>query len=188
MAITKNRIALTKQIPALHPRVDPTTVNTSAADPAYTLGGLYWKDGKIYRYVQFLDAVAYVAGHICQFANATMTAVTNDRAGGSAVGVIPAGIALKVMTQNYYGFVLAEGYYATVLTNGDDDIAAGDELMIDTGTDGACDSYVGSAVVTATVNQTTVGAALDAREKIFGHALAADVDANNTVAAYVRCI
>ena len=31
---------------------------------------------------------------------------------------------MRVMTQNYYGYALVKGFYATVKTNGDDDIAA----------------------------------------------------------------
>lgn len=182
-----NRLKMTQAIFGMPPDITPANVNSAAADPRFVLNGLYSKDGVLYRYTQFVDAVAYAAGQCVAYANATGTAVSNDRAGGSSVGTRCAGVVLATMTQDYYGFVQVTGV-ATLVTNGDDDIAAGDEIMLDTGTDGACDSYVGSAVVTATVNQTTVGAALDAREKIFGQALAADTDGADTVVATINCI
>jgi hypothetical protein len=142
------------------------SVNDSAARMA--VGTLVEDEsGKVYRYVQFKDAVTYAAGQPVVWAAATPTAVTNDISGGSNVGALVAGIALGVMTQNYYGFVLGKGYYSAVVTNGDDDIAAGDFLILG-GSDGTC-------------NSGTVSAA------DFGYALAADVDASNTVAALIFC-
>lgn len=150
---------------------DPTTYNS--ATPDFTLGEEFtyraaanqmWK----LRYVQFKDAVTYAAGQVLTWANATATAVTNDRSGGSSVGNQCAGIALCAVTENYYGFVLTEGYYSAVVTNGDDDIAAGDALIVATGTDGACDSSASASNL-----------------KI-GQALAADVDGSNTVAAWIK--
>lgn len=154
---------------------DPTVANDTI--PNATPGGLYFyadpSTGKmqIYRYVQFKDAVTYAAGQVLTFANVTGTAVTNDRSGGSSVSNRPAGICLMVNTQDEYGFILVQGYYSAVVTNGDDDIAAGDSLIVATGTDGACDSV---AAATTTVHTLA-----------FGHALEADVDASNTVKAWV---
>jgi len=156
---------------------DPTTVNDAA--PRYTLGDVFQKTILVsgvpyinkYRYVQFKDAVTYAAGQSCTWANATATAVTNDRSGGSSIGNQCAGVALLAVTQNYYGFVQTAGYHSALVTNGDDDIAAGVPLVVATGTDGACDS------------------AADPNPSLyFADALAADVDAANTVAGLIHCL
>lgn len=141
--------------------------------PKWNVGGVYWSpEGLAYKYVQFKDAITYVAGHVCTWANTTGTAVTNDRADGSSIGAIPAGVAVRVMTQNYYGFILVHGPYATIVTSGADDIAVGESLIAHATTDGACDGVAANAMTTAS----------------FGTALAADVDAANTVAGFVRCL
>ena len=155
------------------PGLDPTTAQQAgtAADPKVaTTGQLFayyhathgwW----ILRYVQLKDAVTYAAGQVLTLAATGRTAVTNDVAGGSSLGLIFGGIALMVYTQNYYGFVLVDGYYPTIKDNGDDDIAAGDGLIV-ANSDGVCDS--GTSATTH-----------------FGNASAADVDADNTVAGIV---
>ena len=127
--------------------------------------------GYFYRYVQFKDAVAYADGQSVTWAT-MMTAVTNDRAGGSSIGVIPAGVCLRVMTQNYYGFILVRGYHATLATSGADDIVIGESLILHATTDGTCDGVAATATTTAS----------------FGFATAADVDAANTVAGTVNLI
>lgn len=154
---------------------DPTVVNSSTAAAVGDIAGdVTWYKHPTYgwwavRFVQFLNAVAYLAGHVVQFCDAARTTVTNDVTGGAtATTGCAAGVVLMVQTQNYYGYILAAGYYPTVLTNGDDDIALGDQIIVST-TDGLCDSAT-----------TLTG-------KHLGYATAADVDANNTVAAYIDC-
>ena len=149
-----------------------TSCNEATA--SRTLGQLYTDEstGYVYRYVQFKDAVTYAAGQVCTYAVATgLTAVTNDISGGSSIGSIVAGIALRAMTQNYYGFVLVKGFYGTVKTSGADDIAAGENLFVHASTDGTCDGASASTFSSGN----------------FGIAMAADVDADNTVAALVCC-
>ena len=151
---------------------DPSTYNTAAADSSLVVGGLYRyaTNGWIYRYVQFLDAVTYAAGQSVEWAATTGLSVTNDRAGASSVGRAAAGVVLAVMTQNYYGFILVNGFYATLATSGADDIAAGETLITHATTDGTVDG----------VATWTLGC--------LGVATAADVDADNTVAGYVMCL
>ena len=146
---------------------DPTSVN----DPTMRLGAgdLFRFNHATYgrwilKYVQAKDAVTYAAGQVLTKANVKWTAVTNDIAGGSSIGKTFGGIALAAYTTGNWVFVLVDGYYPTVLTNGDDDIADGVQLISGTA-DGVCDSG------TATHS--------------FGHAIGADVDANNTVAAQI---
>ena len=150
---------------------NPSQYNTATADPTLVVGGLYeWVgDGYIYRYVQFKDAVTYAAGQSVEYAATTGLAVTNDRAGGSSVGRAAAGVCLGVMTQNYYGFILVQGTY-NLATSGADDIAAGEILITHATTDGTVDG----------VSTWTLGC--------IGVALAADVDAADTVLAVVQCL
>ena len=150
---------------------DPSTYNTAAADPNFVLGGLYryTVNGWIYRYVQFLDAVAYAAGQSVEYAATTGTKVTNDRAGGSSVGRAAAGVVLAVMTQNYYGFILVNGF-ATLATSGADDIVAGETVICHATTDGTVDGV-------ATWTLGCLGVALDA-----------DDNTANTVNAAIMCM
>lgn len=148
-----------------------TSCNEATA--SRTLGQLFTDEstGYVYRYVQFKDAVTYAAGQVvCWKVGTGLTSVTNDVSG--AVGVIPAGICLRAMTENYYGFILVRGFYATIKTSGADDIAIGESLIAHATTDGTCDGVAANATTTAS----------------FGIALAADVDADNTVAGTVCLI
>lgn len=152
--------------------VDPATVNQATAG-IYTPGRIYDYNGKLYRFVQFVDGVAYADGQSVEYADATTGyVVTNDRAGGSSIGRVAAGICLRVMTQNYYGFVLVRGFHGTVLTSGADNIAVGECLITHATTDGTVDGEAANALTTAVV----------------GVALAADVDAANTVAAMITVV
>lgn len=125
---------------------DPYTANH--ASPKHTLGMVFDGTDSLglpakFRYVQFEDAVTYVAGHCCEFSDATLKQVTNDKAGGSSLGRVPAGIALRAMTQNYYGYVLVQGYHASAL--GDGSVALGDAVMTHASTDGAFDTQTAGA-------------------------------------------
>lgn len=153
---------------------DPTTVND--ASPRFRLGTVvdyfhstngWWK----LKYVQFKNAVTYAAGQVTYPIAVDGTTVTNDITGGAATpfAVIFGGLALGVMTENYYGWVLVRGAYPTIKTSGADDIAAGEALICHASTDGTCDGVAANAMTVAA----------------FGVATAADVDANNTVAGYI---
>jgi hypothetical protein len=112
-----------------------------------------------YRYVQFLDAVTYVAGHLVTRASATTWAVTNRRVGGSSItGHEPIGVVFQatVPAQNQYGWVLIDGL---ALVSGT--YAAGDYLIPHATNDG-------EAVVSAY-------AAAKANFNIFGYALSSSL-------------
>lgn len=149
---------------------DPTTVNDASPTDEPGQCSRYYHPTYgwwVVRYVKHLDAVTYAAGQVVQFVATDRSTVTNDVSGGSTpIGA--AGIALNVVTQNYWSYILAQGYYPTVKTNGDDDIAAKDQIIVGAA-DGACDS-----ATTMTGNH-------------LGFARAADVDADNTVAAEIDC-
>ena len=140
--------------------VDLTRFQASAL---YTLGAVaFGKNGKEYRYVRFVDAVPYVAGHVVMLASATQWDVTNDMSGGSALaGLWPAGVCIGVPTQNQYGWIQTKGI-ATFLA-GSAAIIAGDPLKPDGTTDGASDEATAGTdenimgVALATVADTATG-------------------------------
>lgn len=127
---------------------------------------------KKYKYVNFDNGsgnLTLAAGNLVYFLDGsdfdgyTVTSDVSDTDINQA-----AGVALGAITDAYYGFVQTWGYYSAVVTNGDDDIAASDALI--GGGDGTVNS---TAQDTAPTN------------KVVGWAVAADVDASNTVAAYI---
>jgi hypothetical protein len=113
-------------------------VTTSTQGPEYGLGTtVETKDGKKYRYVQFKDAVTYVAGQVCTPANITWTAVTNDVSGGSSIAATSfGGICVGVPAQNGYGWVQIAGV-ATVRSDGS---VAADEAVVPHSVDGEADT------------------------------------------------
>jgi hypothetical protein len=82
----------------------------------------------------------------------------------------PAGVGIGAIAASSYGWVQCYGYHATVNTNGDDDIADGDTIIL--GADGV-------------VNSVTAGTA--STYKPLGVAVAADVDGDDTVATFLDC-
>lgn len=113
-------------------------IGVNDVKPRYHLGSLYYHNGRYYRYVKFVDAVTYAAGHVVEWC-AGFTSVTNDRTGGSSLGRCPAGVCLAAMTQNYYGFVQVAGVGdVAMLTDGS--VAGGEWLVSDSGTDGGADT------------------------------------------------
>jgi hypothetical protein len=95
--------------------------------------------------------------------------VTNDISDGvDGVGInFPAGVALGTVSASDHCYIQVDGP-GTVLTNGDDNIAAGDSLIVNA--DGVVDSIAGGTASTYTP---------------LGIATAADSDSANTVALRV---
>lgn len=116
------------------------SLDVCSATAEFPLGSLIeGVAGKAYRYVQFVDAVAYVAGHLCTIADtaADEWKVTNDRAGGSAMAKhYPVGFVFQatVPTANQYGWVQCGGVATAII--GSAAVIAGDELMADATEDG----------------------------------------------------
>lgn len=115
-----------------------------------------------YRYVQFRDAVTYVAGHFVNLlAGATTWQVTNDISGAMA-GYVPGGLVFQdtVPTQNQYGWIQVSGM--GLATMGSASVIAGDFLkndgtsdgLIDEATHGGTDVEVAQALATIADNAT----------------------------------
>lgn len=160
----------------------PFPVSSVATDiTGHTLGNIYVdKDGKCYALWEIDPALISdtFANNQLAYLKASLV-VTNDVSDAidGADDPICAGVARGALaestgtTTRRYGLFQIWGR-GTVTTNGDDDIAAGDILTIDTASDGGCDSIDPDA--------ETIDPARLKRGKV-GVALADDVNADNTV-------
>lgn len=120
----------------------PANTNLSAlTSNCPALGSLTFYNGKYYKFVQFKDAVTYVASPamVVTWADTACTTVTNDRAGGSSIGQIPAGVVCAVMTQNYYGFIQVTGVVTVGPTDGS--VATAELVVPHATTDGGVDTF-----------------------------------------------
>ena len=150
------------------PNKMPDIETANHANPKYTVGQVFEgtdSSGRYacWKYVQYKDGVTYIRGQVMNWANAAGTAVTNDRAGGSAITANhTAGIGCAVYTQNYYGFMQVAG---DVLVIGDGSVAAGDYVVAHT-VDGQMDTM----------------ATGDENAEVFGWAYNADDTANDPLA------
>lgn len=140
-------------------------------DPVHTIGQKFYDpiNDRVLQYVKFDNGagnVAAVAGNLAYWLtrNATTYTVTMDVSDSDRNLVC--GVFLNVLTDGRYGFIQIAGRHATVKTNADDDIAKGDAIIGSAAGDGTCDS---TAQDTAPTN------------RVAGWALAADVDAADTV-------
>ena len=132
------------------------------------LGQFFNKDGKKYQLVKNASTSnALAANDVCFWSDFDDFEVSTDCSDTTGCANRPAGIALGTVAAGSYCFIQVRGPYATIRTNQDDDIAAGDTIIVDTDEDGQCDSV---ALGTAS---THVPLAI---------ATAADVDADDTVA------
>jgi hypothetical protein len=114
-------------------------------------------DGKIYRYVQALD-IAVADGYVVENADAANSyKVSIDRAGGSSIGRIPAGVGIGAITKDYYGWVLVRGVHNSVLSDGS--VAAGEAVVPHASVNGSIDTAATGSTVAVT-GQQLVGYAL----------------------------
>lgn len=124
----------------------------------------------IYRYVQ--------AAADTTVANGTALAYTLDGYGmvvtsdiSDSNQNIPAGIGIGAITASYYGWVQVGGYHSAIKTDAGDDFVVGDSIILHATSDGV-------------VDRTASGTA--AVCKPLGLAVAADVDASDTVAGILQ--
>lgn len=153
----------TKQLPATK-----LTANDAAAKEE--LGRLRFEGGKVYRYVLAEDA-NIADGDVVEYSDTSGYEVTNDRAGGSSIGRVVAGVAIGTITDAQYGWILVEGLHTNMKTDGG--VSAGEGLIPHATADGQADSVV------AGTNDA----------QVFGHALAADdASSPSRVVAMVHCL
>lgn len=129
---------------------------------------------KVYRLFKFNNGdgnVATADGAPVGFLNSTLWdgyTVTSDFSYANSIPNAIAGISLSAVTDTYYAWFQTYGEFDAVLTNADDDIAIGDNLHWSA--DNAVDSIAGGT---------------DVKYRLVGWAISADVDASDTVEAYL---
>ena len=90
---------------------------------------------------------------------------------GVGIGTIT-GVAGGGATTNYHGWIQIGGYHSAVDTDAGDDIVKGDPIIVHVSTDGVCDR---GASITGGADTFSIGITT-----------AADVDADDTVAAILK--
>lgn len=126
---------------------------------------------KIYKYVQVASDTTVANGTplLYTIATTSLDDVTYDL-DDSKINLI-AGVGVGAITASYFGWVQIYGYHSVVITNADDDIAAGDAIIY-----GAADGVVDSVAAGTAPTNTTLG-----------FAVAADVNDDDTVAVFLDC-
>ena len=148
------------------------TDNSATAKEQLGIKRIEWDSSdscfKAYRYVQAASDTTVADGTALCFTDTLRQVVSSDIS--DADNNQPAGVGIGAITASYYGWVQTGGYHSAVLTNGDDDIADGDHIILDDSNDGVVDSV--SAGTACTDTQV-------------GIAVADDVDGSNTVAVFL---
>lgn len=127
--------------------------------------------GNVYKYIQVEDA-ALAVGDVVEYSNTTGWEVTKDRAGGSSLGRIAAGVALGTVTDAYYGWIQVAGLNTYTKTDGS--VAVGEALVPHASSDGVADTVASGSTVVNTEAQ------------VFGYALVADTTSACS-AVMLRC-
>lgn len=126
---------------------------------------------KIYKYVQVED-MNLAVGDVVEYSDTTGNEVTKDRAGGSSIGRVAAGVALGTVTDGNYTWIQVQGLNTYVKTDGS--VAASDPLVPHASSDGVADTAASGSTVTNTEGQ------------VFGYALVADTTSACS-AVMLRC-
>lgn len=131
--------------------------------------------GKAYRYV-LIEDMDVANGDSVEYSDTSGYEVTKDRASGSSIGRVVAGVAIGAITHGNYGFIQLTGRHTAVKTDGG--VATGDALVPHATYDGKADTATSASTVIITAAQT------------FGYALAADDTSASTavVVAELRCL
>lgn len=156
-----------KQLPATKLTADDSTAKEE-------LGRIRWEGAKAYKYVLVEDADLAV-GEVVEYSDTSGYEVTNDRADGSSIGRVVAGVAIGTITDAQYGWIQVHGRHTQVITDGG--VSAGDPLVPHATADGQAD--------TAESGSTAV----NTEAQVFGYALAADgATTTKRVIAEIRCL
>ena len=161
-----------------------TYASSADLEKLANLGDEFTLNGNTYKFVQVHTACTGLAANVITagevlYQTATAHVVTNDRSEGISdsadhyCGLAPSDLSSTIpestATTTYYMWMQIKGFHTAVVTNGDDDITAGVEIIASG--DGTCDS---------------AAAGTDVKPNYIGTAMAADVDAANTVSVWMR--
>jgi hypothetical protein len=125
---------------------------------------------RVYKYVQAASDTTVANGTALGYSDAYHRVVSSDRTDTLKNG--PAGAGRGAITASYYGWIEIKGYHEAVVTDGGDDIVAGDNVILHATTDGVVDRMAADTAPTNTP---------------LGVAVADDVNASDTVAVYLNC-
>ena len=151
---------------------DEPGILRAEVDNTYTVAGTLDGGIKIYRFVEVAaTSSALTNGAVVTFSDVYGSKVTDDISESNVN--LPAGVAIGAIAVGSKGWIQVYGYHSAVDTDGGDDIAIGDALIVDPTVDGTCDSV---AIGTAPTHKT------------IGFANTADIDGSNTVAAFLNCL
>ena len=129
--------------------------------------------GYIYKYVQ-ISASSATAGSVGRafYKTATANVVSDDYTGGDGLYNAPAGIGISTIAKSSFGFILIDGYYASLRKEASAAITANDMLVGST-TDGAVTlktagealliAAFGTCAATVTAGTTTVSGMIKCR-------------------------
>lgn len=149
------------------------TYAVNDATPVFPVGTVSQErdTNKVYKYVQVED-MNLAVGDVVEYSDTTGNEVTKDRAGGSSIGRVAAGVALTTVTDGNYTWIQVQGRNSYVKTDGS--VAAGDPLVPHASADGQADTATSSSTATNTEGQ------------VFGYALVADTTSACS-AVMLRC-
>lgn len=105
-------------------RIFNTVLTADDSSAQEELSAFRFEDGKIYKYVQFQDAITAAVGAPCVMDGTYNYKVTVDLSLGLTDA--PAGVALTTNTPEYYGWIQISGVGVIATT---DYITAGDSLI-----------------------------------------------------------
>ena len=147
-----------------------TDVRTSSEGPLYTVGQYREEDGKGYRYVKYDNGTADItcaSGYLFYIKDASVSPWTMTHDVSDTTTNAVRGVCISVIADGGWGWMQTKGYNSAVETDAGDDFAAGDAAIAHATEDGEADR---TAKGTAPVS------------RVVGWAMAADVDAADTVA------
>ena len=123
-------VTLQDELGILRMEIDPTL-------------GLY-----VYRQVKLhASSAAGANGTPVGFSDVYHTTVTTDFQAGISNRNLPAGVCVGTLTAGNIGYVQCGGYHAAVISNGDNDVARGDNVIL-AGVDGQVDSVAAGTAST----------------------------------------
>jgi len=126
---------------------------------------------KVYKYV-LIEDMAVAVGDVVEYSDTSGYEVTKDRAGGSSLGRVAAGVALGTITDAYYGWIQVAGLNTYTKTDGS--VAVGQGIVPHATSDGVADSVESGST------------AVNTEAQVFGYALVADTTSACS-AVMLRC-
>lgn len=143
------------------------------ASPLFTPGTVVRdkSTGNVYKYILVEDA-DLALGDVVEYSDASGYEVTKDRASGSSLGRVAAGVALGKITDGYYGWIQVSGLNTRVKSDGS--VAVGQGMVPHATSDGVADSVESGST------------AVNTEAQVFGYALVADTTSACS-AVMLRC-